>query len=280
MIVRSDGHGADPRRSESLDPDAWPVLIPSGQVRIFGTMLSAGGAGFHPTIILLHGFPGYEQNFDLGRAYRQAGFNVLLLRYRGAWGSPGNFCFSHAIEDVRSALKFVKNDGTEKFLQCDPDRVVLVGHSMGGFAAILTAATDRTVLGIASLAGFDFGRFAKILRDDDALRRRTIIDYEVNVAPLAGADPQNLVTELITHADEWDLTSKAADLLNTPLLLIAAGEDLVSPLDSHHKPLIDALRRAGAKRFEEHIILSDHMFSSARPELIRTTLNWLRRIAF
>jgi pimeloyl-ACP methyl ester carboxylesterase len=49
----------------------------------------AGGPGPHPTIVLLHGFPGNEQNLDLAQSIRRAGWNVLTLHYRGAWGSPG-----------------------------------------------------------------------------------------------------------------------------------------------------------------------------------------------
>jgi pimeloyl-ACP methyl ester carboxylesterase len=51
----------------------------------------AAGKGPHPTLLLLHGFPGNEQNLDLAQAARRAGWNVLTLHYRGSWGSPGPF---------------------------------------------------------------------------------------------------------------------------------------------------------------------------------------------
>ena len=42
-------------------------------------MLLASGPGTHPTLLLLHGFPGNEQNLDLAQAARRDGWNVLTL---------------------------------------------------------------------------------------------------------------------------------------------------------------------------------------------------------
>ena len=49
-----------------------------------GMMLGANGQGPHPTIVLLHGFPGNEKNLDLAQSLRRAGYNVLFFHYRGA----------------------------------------------------------------------------------------------------------------------------------------------------------------------------------------------------
>ena len=56
-----------------------------------GLFLLASGTQPHPTVILLHGFPGYEQNIDLAQSLRRDGWNVLAMHYRGAWGSQGTF---------------------------------------------------------------------------------------------------------------------------------------------------------------------------------------------
>lgn len=47
-------------------------------------MYMAAGAGPHPTVLLLHGLPGNEQNVDLAQSIRRAGWNVLTLHYRGS----------------------------------------------------------------------------------------------------------------------------------------------------------------------------------------------------
>jgi len=44
----------------------------------------AAGAGPHPAVVLLHGFPGNEKTLDLAQDVRRAGWNVLYFNYRGA----------------------------------------------------------------------------------------------------------------------------------------------------------------------------------------------------
>src|SRR5260370_1033733 len=51
-----------------------------GNINAF--LSTAAGAGAHPTVLLLHGFPGSEQNLDLAQAIRRAGWNVLRPHYR------------------------------------------------------------------------------------------------------------------------------------------------------------------------------------------------------
>lgn len=46
--------------------------------RLNGIVYLANGAGPHPTVVLLHGFPGNEKNLDLAQALRRDGFNVLF----------------------------------------------------------------------------------------------------------------------------------------------------------------------------------------------------------
>jgi predicted alpha/beta-fold hydrolase len=67
------------------------TVIPSHGSKLTGLFLLAGGAEPHGTVLLLHGFPGYEQNMDLAQAIRRDGWNVLAMHYRGSWGAEGSF---------------------------------------------------------------------------------------------------------------------------------------------------------------------------------------------
>ena len=96
------------------------VRIPSHGAQINGVLYTASGAGPHPALIFLHGFPGNEQNLDLAQAVRRAGFDVLTLHYRGSWGSPGAFSFSHAIEDSDAAVQFLKTNAGKVSSRCPP----------------------------------------------------------------------------------------------------------------------------------------------------------------
>lgn len=42
--------------------------IPTGGVEINAVLYMAAGAGAHPTVIVLHGWPGNEKNLDIARS--------------------------------------------------------------------------------------------------------------------------------------------------------------------------------------------------------------------
>src|SRR5512140_2251771 len=86
---------AAPAAMESMD-------IASHGSDMHGIVYLAEGPGPHPTVILLHGFPGNEQNLDLAQSIRRAGWNVLFFHYRGSWGSQGNFSFANSIDDTQT----------------------------------------------------------------------------------------------------------------------------------------------------------------------------------
>src|SRR6266566_6916951 len=65
------------------------LIIPSGTSRLQGLIYKANGKQKHPTLILLHGYPGNEKNLDLAQIVRANGWNVIYFNYRGSWGSEG-----------------------------------------------------------------------------------------------------------------------------------------------------------------------------------------------
>jgi hypothetical protein len=68
----------------------------------------------------------------------------MYLNYRGSWGSPGDFSFTHCIEDTQSAIAYLHDAGKAAKLRSDPNTIVLIAHSMGGFVA-LTASPLPTM---------------------------------------------------------------------------------------------------------------------------------------
>ena len=76
---------------ESSPPALLELTIDSHGSNLGGIMYKANGPGPHPTVILLHGFPGNEKNLDVAQSLRRAGFNVIFYHYRGAWGSEGKY---------------------------------------------------------------------------------------------------------------------------------------------------------------------------------------------
>ncbi len=163
---------ADPTPVDTAYPPVMrAVLIPSAGVRLNGVLYVAQGRGAHPTVVFLHGFPGDEKNADLAQAVRRAGFNALVFYYRGAWGSPGIYSYSHALEDVSAALSWLREPATADSMRVDPERLILVGHSFGGFVALYTAATTEKVAAVAALAPVDLGTRGATMRDPGAFAK-------------------------------------------------------------------------------------------------------------
>src|SRR6476469_4895602 len=147
----------DPPR-DSAHPARMEVLhIPSGGVKINGVAYLASGAGRHPTFVFFHGLPGNEKNLDLAQAVRRAGWNAITVNYRGSWGSPGQFRFAGNLEDADAVLAFVHDTANARLLGIDPRRIVIAGHSMGGWVTIHTASHHPELLGASLICAADMG---------------------------------------------------------------------------------------------------------------------------
>src|SRR5579862_8666179 len=58
----------DPPAHEQPPASAEEIGIDSGGHRLNGLLYLPGGAGPHPVVIFLHGYPGNERNLDLAQA--------------------------------------------------------------------------------------------------------------------------------------------------------------------------------------------------------------------
>ena len=266
-----------------IDPAHPPTLhaftFESDGHRLLGCIYVANGPGPHPTVLLLHGCPGNERNFDLAHALRRTGFNVALIHYRGAWGSDGTFSIAGATADVPAALAFLRDETHAAALRIDRDRIVPVGHSMGGFVALMAAAEDERVPAVAGLAAFNFGLHARLMQQVPDIRARTLAELAPLMPPLHGATAEGLVEEMAAHRAEWNLLDRVPALRGRPVLLVAAENDETAIPLLHHRPLVEAFG-AEAAHLTATTLDADHLFSSKRIALARTVAAWLRERAF
>ncbi|TMJ11407.1 MAG: alpha/beta fold hydrolase, partial [Alphaproteobacteria bacterium] len=143
---------------DKANPAGMEVLhIPSGGVEINGVAYVAAGAGPHPVLVLMHGLPGNEKNLDLAQAVRRAGWTVVTFNYRGSWGSPGKFSFAGNLEDARAVLAWVRTPANAARIRADPKRIVVGGHSMGGWVTAMTAETDPDLAGAILISAANMG---------------------------------------------------------------------------------------------------------------------------
>lgn len=151
---------ADPAPDAAYPAGQDAFVLPEQAGAMNALIYLASGKGPHPTLLLLHGFPGNEQNLDLAQAARRDGWNVLTLHYRGSWGSPGVFSFGNAAGDARAALAYLREPAIAAKYRIDPARIAVAGHSMGGFMAADAAADDKRVIGLFLIDAWDIGRSA------------------------------------------------------------------------------------------------------------------------
>lgn len=257
-----------------------PVMFESSDCKLMGTMFLAAGEGTHPVIILLHGFPGDEVNYDLAQVFRRQGFNVLVFHYRGCWGSEGDYLWKNLVEDVSSAKRFVKSDYAKNKFRIDPDKIILIGHSMGGFAALFNTIIYDEIKFAVSIAGFNAGMFGELIESN-----KTIFEYSAqHIQPAMDFvkcdSAEILLNELIANKKDWNLLNYLEKLSSKNLLIIGAKFDTTTPIEIHHKPLISSLKMTNAKNVEEMILETEHSFSDKRIALARIISDWLSEIKF
>ncbi len=254
------------------------VQIPSHGALLNGFVYVAAGAGPHPAVILLHGFPGNERNLDLAQDMRRAGWDVLYFDYRGSWGSPGDYSFSHGIEDTAAAAAFLRQPETAKLLRLDPARIVLLGHSAGGFMAVQAGAADANILAVGLISAADLGgRIPQQLpkdREEAAIQVLSKGYAAEGMAPLAGCTPEGLARETLDNAAQWRFLSKADGLKTRPVLVITSDDGMAAANDA----LAAALKNAGDTRVTTLHLATDHSYSDQREALSRSVLSWLAQL--
>jgi acetyl esterase/lipase len=265
----------DPPRDKAHPATIVVAAIRSGEATMNGVLYVAGGAGPHPTLLLLHGLPGNEQNLDLAQAVRRAGWNVLTMHYRGSWGSGGTFSFAHAAEDVRAALAWLRTPANATAGRVDPARVAVAGHSFGGLLAAQVGTLDPELVGVAMISPWNLGGFAAWARSKgDEGRRKFVRAMAGNQESLVGCTPDGLADEALASGDRWNLLGYATGLVRAPLLLVSAADGNEVAAGA----LVAAVRAAGGKAVTDVAIDADHSFSDRRIELAAAVVRWLQAL--
>lgn len=256
------------------------LILKSDGCKLLSTLLLADGEGPHPTVLLLHGFPGNETNLDIAHAIRRMGWNVFLFHYRGTWGSEGNFSWSNAIYDVNVAVEFLRDPETQKNFRVDNNKIVIIGYSMGGFTGFMHAAKDKGINNVVSISAFNFGLAASMLPQVPNGKEMALEYLHLGVSFVNGTTEPALLDEMLKHADEFNLLNYVAEYASKNVLMLGATYDVTAPMDLHYYPLVKALQEAKVPNLQTHILETGHGFSTKRIELTRIIINWLKEIKF
>lgn len=250
---------------DKAHPAAMEVLhIPSQGSVINGIVYTPAGVGLHPTIVICHGLPGNEKNLDLAQALRRAGWNAVTFNYRGSWGSPGPYKFTQNLEDANAVLAYLRVPANAAKLQIDTKRILLAGHSMGGWVTVMTAAHDRGLAGAILISAADMGELGEMRRD------KLVADMADNMESLS-TTPEAMAKEVAQNSKAFAFTNAVNGLKNVPLLVLIANDGLAA--NTH--ALIHAIQAKGGQSIKAVHADTDHGWSNQRIFLESTIIEWL-----
>jgi dipeptidyl aminopeptidase/acylaminoacyl peptidase len=233
------------------------VTFDSDGHRLVGTLYLARGEEPKPTVLLLHGCPGLEKNLDLAVLLRDRGWNSLLFHYRGCWGSAGRYDLRTVPRDVAAAVEYLCGSPA-----VDSRRIAVVGHSMGGWAAIVTAAAEPRLRAVAT-----YGAPARL----GASLRLDPEQVENEFTRFLAATPAEFAAQLDEVARRADALAAVAAISPRPLLIVHGTEDRWVPVAQAR----ELRERAGPSCRYVEVDGADHAFSRHRTELRELIAGWL-----
>jgi len=255
------------------------LYIPSGDISLAATLHEPAGTGCqpqqkHPLVIICHGFIGSRIGVDrlfvkAARELTANGFAVLRFDYGGCGESGGDYGAGGL--DVLLAQTCDVLDFAFRLDQIDPERVSLIGHSLGGAVSMLTASLDRRISSLVL--------WAAVARPYDDIVR-IVGEKEYEEALLTGKTDHHgyQLQDRFFQSMHGVLPLRQAKQFEGDALLLHGNRDDIISIDAmfHYEREL-RLRRRG--RCETEIIIgADHTFSTAEgyQRLIDSTVKWLR----
>ena len=243
------------------------LFIPSGNSQIAGLIYNANGLQKHPTLLLLHGYPGNERNLDIAQVVRSRGWNVIYFDYRGSWGSQGKFSFKNCVEDVLNVVSFCNK--YQDSLKIDTSNIVLFGHSMGGWVCLKALQELPTIKKGFVLSTWDIAKdFKNVSNEKEMLS----IANDPNIAGkyfVLNTSLKDLYTPVLQDKTYFNLLNDTKSLSDKQIIMI----------DEHEKnsQLAEKIKESNKLYFDYSVWQTDHSFTNKRASLINKVLAFLEK---
>lgn len=258
-----------------------PVSFVSEGDTLRGTVLVAEGAGPHPTVLFLSGFPGRPDPPGFLAPVYGAGYNVLFFPYRGTWGSDGLFSADNVLADAEAALALLRSPEARDAYRIDADAIAVYGTSFGGWTALSLAAADPDLDCVAATVVANVGAFGRQWRAAEPYRaawRQTFDQMTAELPIRMAGGPAGTMADIMQRADDYDLVPLAPALRDRAVILFGAEQDEVAPIADHYQPVADALRGTGMERLTLGTAPGGHQ--DPQSEWDAELVEWLREDCF
>jgi len=188
---------------------------------------------------------------------RRGGIATLYFSYRGIWGGHGYYSFSHLMEDAFSVVHWIREHANE--YRMDPERIYLLGHSMGGFTALNAIAQGLPVCGAVIMAPCDMA-----MRFEDEPKEFASMMETATKGYFRLTHKNALWEDMENNYKKWRFDALADEIPQTmPLHFIGAARDTIVPPSTHVLPLYTLLRKRNMDvTYQE--LKTGHIFASCR----------------
>jgi len=243
------------------------LFIPSANFLLNGFIYKANGTQRHPTLLLLHGYPGNERNLDIAQVVRSHGWNVIYFDYRGSWGSQGKFSFKNCVEDVINVVSFCKK--YQDSLHIDTSNIALFGHSMGGWVCLKAIQQLPTIKKAFILSAWDIYNQYK----------RQLTGAELNAFNMNADTLGKYFVLNGSLKDRFQPVLERDEYFNLEKNINPLKEKQIIMLDEHerNKKIAEAIQDLNPPFFKYYVWQTDHVFTNKRVSLMNMVLSFLDR---
>lgn len=217
-------------------------------------------------LIVCHGFTGSKEGggraVEMAEELARLDFAALLFDFSGCGESEGDFAdvsLSGHISDLKSSVDFCLGSGFKK--------VITLGRSFGGAAALCHGGADQRVAGVCAWAApADLPGVFSSFRDRS-------LKVTGNLVPLTGeGGTVHLKKSFFSDLERYDVAGQAALISPRPLLIVHGDSDTVVP-GENARAVYEA---AGEPKKLRMIREADHQFSGRHREVWEELFLWLK----
>ncbi len=215
-----------------------------------------------PILIIAHGFRGSREGG--GRAVYLAG-RLENLCHVVRFNFNGSQLLSRQVAELKSV--------TEKVREMYPEnKIFLMGRSMGGAAALITAAQDRKVAGLILWAAPN--NLRRTFRAALGGEHYDLLDSGISLHLADERGEITLSPEFLTDTDKYDLSALLAEWKERPILFLHGEADETVNVEQARKNF--AL--AGGDKEIQVFPGGDHTFTECNTEAAERIAAWLERL--